>query len=217
MQKAIIGKKLGMSQIFTPDGTIIPVSVILAGPCTVVQVKTAEKDGYSAVKVGFEEVAPDKVNKPNAGQFKKSNLAVQKVLREMKLDNSADYSVGDKIGCSIFSVGDHVDVTGNTRGRGFSGTIQRWGTHRGPMAHGSGYHRGVGSLSANSSPSRVFKNKKMPGQYGNEKVTIQNLEVVRVDEARNVLLISGGIPGAKGSIVFVKSSCKSASGSRWIK
>lgn len=217
MEKAIIGKKLGMSQIFAPDGTIIPVSVVQAGPCTVIQVKTNEKDGYVAVKVGFQETAQDTINKPNAGQFKKANVNSCKFVKELRLDNSTSYSVGDKINCNTFSVGDHVDVVGLTRGRGFTGTIQRWGTHRGPMAHGSGYHRGVGSLSANSSPSRVFKNKHMPGQYGHEKVTIQNLEIVRVDEGRNVLLISGGIPGAKNSLVTVKSTCKTSMDSKWFK
>jgi large subunit ribosomal protein L3 len=217
MEKAIIGKKLGMSQIFAPDGTIIPVSVVQAGPCTVIQVKTNEKDGYAAVKVGFQETAQDTINKPAAGQFKKANVNCCRFVKELRLDGSASYSVGDKIACNMFSVGDHVDVVGLTRGRGFSGTIQRWGTHRGPMGHGSGYHRGVGSLSANSSPSRVFKNKHMPGQYGHEKVTIQNLEIVRVDEARNVLLISGGIPGPKNSLVTVKSTCKTSTGSKWLK
>lgn len=217
MDKAIIGKKLGMSQIFAQDGTVIPVSVVLAGPCTVIQVKTVENDGYSAIKVGFQEVATNKINKPDAGQFKKAKVQPCKFVKELKLINSSKYVAGDKIACSMFAVGDHVDVTGLTRGRGFTGTIQRWGTHRGPMAHGSGYHRGVGALSANSSPSRVFKNKRMPGQYGHEKVTIQNLEIVRVDEGRNVLLISGGIPGPKGCLITVKSTSKIASGSKWFK
>lgn len=208
MNKAIIGKKLGMSQIFAPDGKVIPVTVVLAGPCPVVQKKTVEKDGYAALQVAFEDTKESRVNKPVAGQFKKANVAVKRFLRELRLDNTDSYEIGQEIKCDVFAEGDHVDVVGTTKGRGFSGTIQRWNTARGPMAHGSGYHRGVGSLSSNSDPSRVFKNKKMPGQYGSERVTIQNLEIARVDADRNLLLIKGGIPGAKGSLVVVKQSIK---------
>ncbi len=208
MNKAIIGKKLGMSQIFAPDGKVIPVTVVLAGPCPVVQKKTVEKDGYAALQVAFEDTKESRVNAPVAGQFKKANVSVKRFLRELRLDNTESYEIGQEIKCDVFAAGDHVDVVGTSKGRGFSGTIQRWNTARGPMAHGSGYHRGVGSLSSNSDPSRVFKNKKMPGQYGAERVTIQNLEIARVDADRNLLLIKGGIPGAKGSLVVVKQSIK---------
>lgn len=206
MNKAIVGKKLGMSQIFAQDGTVVPVTVVEAGPCPVVHIKTVEKDGYSAAQVAFAPAK--KLNKPDAGQFKKADLKPMRYLKELKLD-CANMEVGKTIlTCDIFAEGDKVDVSGTTRGRGFTGTIQRWNTHRGPMAHGSGYHRGVGSLSAHSDPSRVFKNKKMPGQYGGEKVTIQNLKIAKIDKDRNLLLIKGAIPGPKGSLVIVKETVK---------
>lgn len=208
MEKAIIGRKLGMSQIFTAEGKVIPVTVILAGPCPVLQRKTVEVDGYSAVKIGFGAVKNNNVNKPNAGEFKKAGVAPTKIMREFKADPAEEIALGSEIKCSVFNKGDKVDVVGTSRGRGFTGTVQRWNSHIGPKAHGSGYHRGVGSLSANSDPSRVFKNKHMPGQYGSERVTIQNLEVVKIDEARNLLLVRGGIPGAKGNFVIVKQSVK---------
>ena len=217
MNKAILGKKLGMSQIFTADGTMIPVTVVEAGPCCVVQVKTAEKDGYAAVKVGFGSVKEKNVNKPTAGQYKQAGVAPRKYMREFRFADCSSYAVGGEIKCDVFAAGDHVDVVGTSKGRGYTGTIQRWNTHCGPKAHGSGYHRGVGSLSANSSPSRVFKNKKMPGQYGHERVTVQNLEVVKVDAARNIILIAGGIPGPKDSLVIVKESLKKSRGSKWFK
>ncbi len=218
MNKAILGKKIGMSQIFTQSGNVIPVTVVEAGPCPVMQVKTIAKDGYEAVKVGFQAVRENSINKPMAGQFKASKTTPTRYQREFRFDNCADYKAGESvITCEIFTAGDHVDVTGTTKGRGFSGTIQRWNTHCGPMAHGSGYHRGVGSLGANSTPSRVFKNKKMPGQYGSERVTIQNLEIVRVDAERNVLLIAGGIPGAKNSLVTIKGTLKKATSKSWLK
>lgn len=208
MDKAIIGRKLGMSQIFAADGKVIPVTVVEAGPCPVVQIKTKERDGYEAVQVAFGDIKAKNANKPISGHFKKANVPVKRYLKELKLKNASEYTVGQLILCSQFSVGDHVDIVGTTKGRGFTGTIQRWNTHRGPMAHGSGYHRGVGSMGANSDPSRVFKNKKMPGQYGNEQVTIQNLTIARIDETRNLLLIKGGIPGPKGGMVVVKQSVK---------
>ncbi len=208
MEKAIIGRKLGMSQIFTPEGKVIPVTVILAGPCPVLQRKTVEVDGYSAVKVGFGAVKASKVTKPNAGEFKKAGAQPTKIMREFKADPTEEIALGSVIKCSVFNKGDKVDVVGTSRGRGFTGTVQRWNSHIGPKGHGSGYHRGVGSLGANSDPSRVFKNKHMPGQYGSERVTIQNLEVVKIDEARNLLLVRGGIPGAKGNFVIVKQSVK---------
>ena len=208
MNKAIIGKKLGMSQIFTADGIVIPVTVVEAGPCPVIQKKTQEKDGYNALQVAFGDVKEKNVNKPVMGQFKKANVAPKKVLKELPIENVEAYEIGQEINCSIFAEGDHVDVVGTSKGKGFAGAVKRWNHHIGPKAHGSGYHRGVGSMSANSSPSRVFKNKKMAGHLGNERVTVQNLTVARVDAARNLLLIKGAIPGAKGGIVVVKQSVK---------
>ena len=208
MNKAISGKKLGMSQIFTEDGTVIPVTVVEAGPCPVVQKKTQEKDGYSAAQVAFGEIKAKNVTKPVKGHFEKAGVAPKRHLRELRLDNAESLEVGSNITCDVFAAGDKVDVVGISKGKGFTGAIKRWNQHCGPMAHGSGYHRGVGSLSANSTPSRVFKNKKMSGHWGNEKVTVQNLTVVRVDKERNLLLIKGAIPGNKGGIVTVKNSYK---------
>ena len=208
MNKAIIGKKLGMSQIFTADGIVIPVTVVEAGPCPVVQKKTQEKDGYNALQVAFGDIKVKNVSKPVLGQFKKANVEPKRVLKELPIENVADYEIGQEINASIFAEGDHVDVVGTSKGKGFAGAVKRWNHHIGPKAHGSGYHRGVGSMSANSSPSRVFKNKKMAGHLGNERVTVQNLTVARVDAARNLLLIKGAIPGAKGGIVVVKQSVK---------
>lgn len=208
MNKAIIGKKLGMSQIFTEDGTVIPVTVVEAGPCPVVQKKTQEKDGYSALQIAFGDIKVKNVTKPVKGHFKKAGVAPKRHLREIKVDNADAIEVGSSITCDVFAAGDKVDVVGISKGKGFTGAIKRWNQHCGPMAHGSGYHRGVGSLSANSTPSRVFKNKKMSGHWGNERVTVQNLTVVRVDKERNLLLIKGAIPGNKGGIVTVKNSYK---------
>lgn len=209
MNKAIIGKKLGMTQIFSADGKVIPVTVVEAGPCPVVQIKTTEKDGYAAVKVGFGEVEEKDLNKPDNGQFKKAGVEPQKVLKEFKFDDCGKYAVGQSLTVETFAAGDHVDVVGLTKGHGFTGVIKRWNQHRLKMTHGVGpVHREVGSMGANSSPSRVFKNKRMPGQYGNERVTVQNLEIVKVDAARNVLLIKGAIPGPKGGIVTVTDSVK---------
>ena len=208
MKKPILGKKLGMSQIFAADGAVIPVTVVEAGPCPIIQIKTKDKDGYSAIQIGFGEKKERRVNNPLKGHFKKSGVTPRRYLREFRIEEGDKFEVSQEIKCDIFAVGDKVDVTGISKGRGFTGTIQRWNTHRGPMAHGSGYHRGVGSLSACSSPSRVFKNKKMPGQYGNEQVTIQNLEIVKVDTARNLLFIKGGIPGARNGLVSVKQTVK---------
>ena len=209
MNKAIIGKKLGMTQIFSPDGKVIPVTVVEAGPCPVVQIKTKERDGYEAVKVGFGKVEEKNLNKPQAGQFKKAGVEPQKVLKEFKFDDISAYAVGSVITVDTFAEGDKVDVVGYTKGHGFSGVIKRWNQHRLMSTHGVGpVHREVGSMGANSSPSRVFKNKRMPGQYGNERVTIQNLEIVKVDTARNVLLIKGAIPGPKGGIVTVTNTVK---------
>lgn len=209
MKKAILGKKLGMTQVFSQDGKVFPVTVILAGPCTVIQKKTVENDGYDALKVSFEPIREKLVNKPDMGQFMKAQAAPARYMKELKLENCADYEVGSVITCEMFEQGDHIDATAFSKGHGFSGVMQRWNQHTGPMAHGSGYHRGVGSMGANSSPSRVFKNKHMPGHWGNEKTTVQNLEIVRVDAERGVLLIKGAVPGPKGAMVFVRQSVKS--------
>ena len=208
MNKAIIGKKLGMSQIFTADGIVIPVTVVEAGPCPVVQKKTQEKDGYDALQVAFGDAKEKNVTKPLMGQFKKAGIAPKKVLKEIKVDDVESYELGQVIDCSVFAEGDLVDVIGTSKGHGFTGAVKRWNHHIGPKAHGSGYHRGVGSMSANSSPSRVFKNKKMAGHWGNERVTVQNLTVARVDAARNLLLIKGAVPGAKGGIVVIRTAVK---------
>ena len=209
MKKAIIGKKLGMTQIFTADGLVVPVTVVEAGPCTVVQKKTAEKEGYNSVVVAFEEQKESRLNKAQIGTYKKANVPTHRILRELKLDNAKEFEIGKAITCDIFEENDKVDVTGLTRGRGFTGVIQRWNNHRLRMTHGvSLVHRSVGSMGANSTPSRVFKNKHMPGQYGHEQVTIQNLEVVKVDTARNILLIKGCLPGPRGTILTIKESVK---------
>ena len=209
MKKAILGKKLGMTQVFDLDGKVTPVTVILAGPCTVVQKKTVDKDGYDAVVVGFGETKEKSKNKPELGLFKKAQVEVKKYLKEFKLDNFAELQVGSEIKCNVFAEGDLVDVTGTTKGHGFSGTIKRWNAHRLKMTHGTGpVHREVGSLSANSTPSRVFKNHHMPGQYGNEQVTKQNLKVVKVDEERNLILVKGSVPGNKDGLVSICSAKK---------
>lgn len=208
MTKGILGKKIGMTQIFAQDGTVVPVTVVQAGPCSVVQVKTQEKDGYAAVKVGFGTVKEQNVNKADKGQFVKANVPAARYMREFKFENAADYKAGDVINCDIFAEGDKVDVTAKTKGHGFSGVIQRWNQHTGPMSHGSGAHRVVGSMGASSSPSHVFKNKHMPGQWGNEQVTVQNLQIVRVDTERGVLLIKGAVPGAQGALLTIKQSVK---------
>lgn len=208
MTKAIIGKKLGMTQVFAENGTFVPVTVIEAGPCVVTQIKTEERDGYRAVQFGFEDVPERKLNKPELGHQKAAGTT-KKVLKEFRFDDCSGYEVGKVVGCDVFANGDIVDVSGLTRGRGFTGVIYRWNHHRLKETHGVGpVHREVGSMSANSTPSRVFKGKKMSGQYGHEKVTIQNLEIVKVDANRNVLLVKGGVPGPKGGLVVIKSAIK---------
>ena len=198
-----------MTQVFTPEGLVIPVTVVEAGPCPVVQIKNNEKDGYNAVVVAFEKQKAQRVNKPRTGAFKKAGVETYKMVKELKLDNSDQYSLGQEIKADIFAEGDKVDVSGTTRGRGFTGVIQRWNQHRLKMTHGTGpVHREVGSMGANSTPSRVFKNKHMPGHYGVERVTIQNLDIVKVDSERNILLVKGCIPGPKGSIVTIKEAKK---------
>ena len=212
MKKAIIGKKLGMTQIFLPDGRLVPVTVIQAGPCTVVQKKTNEKDGYEAVQFGFEEIPENRVgklvNKPENGHFAKAGVKPMRVLREFRLDDSAAYEVGQTIKADVFTTEDKVDISGISKGHGYTGAIYRWHQHTGPMAHGSKYHRGVGSMSANSDPSRVFKGKHMAGHYGVEKVTIQNLSIVQVDAERSLLLVRGSVPGPNKGLLLIRNSCK---------
>ncbi|MCQ2427103.1 MAG: 50S ribosomal protein L3 [Clostridia bacterium] len=209
MKKGLIGKKIGMTQIFDEVGNAIPVTVIQAGPCTVVQRKTNEKDGYEAVQLGFEDVKEKHLTKAEIGHFAKNGLAIKKHLKEFRLDDCSGLNVGDSVSVETFAIGEKVDVTGTTKGRGFTGVIKRWNHHRLKMTHGVGpVHREVGSMGANSSPSRVFKNKKMAGQYGHEQVTILNLNVVKIDAENNLIAIRGAIPGAKGGIVFIRDSIK---------
>lgn len=211
MNKAILGKKLGMTQVFSDDGTVIPVTVLEAGPCFVSQVKTDEKDGYNAVQFAFYDAKEKNISKPVLGHLKKAGIVAKKYFKEFRLSDISTYTSGKEVKCDIFKTGDIVDVSGLTRGRGFTGVIQRWNTHRLKMTHGTGpVHRSVGSMGANSSPSRVMKNKKMAGQYGHENVTIQNLEVVRVDTEKNIMLIRGSVPGPKGGLVAVRQAVKSA-------
>ena len=208
MKKGIIGKKLGMTQIFDENGNVIPVTVIEAGPCFVVQKKTVETDGYNAVQLGFEDLAERKVTKPASGHFKKAGVSAKRHLKEFRLDDCSAYNAGDVVTVDTFAAGDKVDITGTTKGRGYTGAIYRWNQHTGPMAHGSKYHRGVGSLSANSDPSRVFKNKHMAGHYGVERVTIQNLSIVKVDKERNLLLVHGAVPGPAKGLLLIRDSVK---------
>ena len=207
MKKAILGKKIGMTQIFDEKGKVIPVTAIEVGPCTVVQIKTVDNDGYQAVKLGFGEVKESKLTKPKKGEFKKASLTPKKHLREFRLDEIS-YNVGDEIKADIFAAGDSVDITGTSKGKGFQGVIKRHGQSRGPMGHGSMYHRRPGSMGSTSTPGRVFKGKKLPGHMGRVTITIQNLDVVRVDMDKNVILLKGSVPGAKGSILKIKSAVK---------
>ena len=209
MKKGIIGKKLGMTQIFMEDGSVIPVTVIEAGPCPVTQKKTTETDGYEAVQLAFEDIRERLVNKPAAGHFKKAGVSPKRHLKEFRLENTAEMNVGDVVAADTFASGDKVDITGITKGHGYSGTVKRWNTHILRMTHGTGpIHRQAGSMGANSTPSRIYKNKKMPGQYGNEQVTVLNLEVVKVDTEKNLIAVKGAVPGAKGGIVFIRDSVK---------
>ena len=223
MNKAIIGRKAGMTQIFTAEGKVIPVTVIEAGPCPVVQIKTVEKDGYSALKLGFDAIEAKskknlkdkdanrkyRLNKPDYGQFKKAGVTPCKVLKEFRLANVAEYAVGNEVKATVFTAGDRVDVHGVSKGHGYSGVIKRWNQHRLKETHGVGpVHREPGSMGANSSPSRVFKNKHLAGQYGCDNVTVQNLEIVRVDAERNCILVKGSVPGPDGSIVTINDTVK---------
>lgn len=209
MKKAIIGKKLGMTQVFTQNGQVIPVTVVEAGPVTVIRKKTVEKDGYDAVVVAFDQVRENLLNKAKLGEFKKVEVAPHRTIRELKLDNSNDYQIGQVIKCDMFNENDKVDVSGTTRGRGYTGTIQRWNAARLKMTHGvATCHREVGSMGSNTTPGRVLKGKLMPGQYGHEGATMLNLEVVKVDTDRNILLIKGCVPGPRNSLVFVKNAVR---------
>ena len=208
MKKALIGRKIGMTQIFDEKGSVIPVTAIEVGPCTIVQIKTEEQDGYQAVQLGFGEVKESKLTKPQLGKFSKSKLTPKKYLREFRLDSIEGLNVGDELKADVFEVGDKVDIQGTSKGKGFQGVIKRHGQHRGPMGHGSMYHRRPGSMGSTSTPGRVYPGKKLPGHMGTETVTIQNLEVVRVDVDKNVILVKGSVPGAKKSILKIKSSVK---------
>ena len=209
MVKGILATKIGMTQIFNEDGILVPVTVLEAGPCAVTQVKTVDNDGYAAVQVGFGEIRKKLVNKPEQGHFAKAGVDIKRYVREFRFDNAADYTVGQEIKADIFSVGDHIDATAISKGKGFQGAIKRHGQHRGPMTHGSKYHRHAGSNGACSDPSRVFPGKKMPGQMGHERVTVQNLEIVRIDAEKNLILVRGAVPGPKKSLVTIKESVKS--------
>ncbi len=208
MKKALIGKKVGMTQIFDEEGKVIPVTAIEVGPCTVTQIKTVEQDGYSAVQLGFGEIKEKKLTRPAKGHFTKSNITPKKYLREFKLDQASELKVGDELKADVFEIGDKVDIQGTSKGKGFQGVIKRHGQSRGPMGHGSMYHRRPGSMGPTSTPGRVFPGKKLPGHMGCLTVTIQNLEVVKVDLDKNVILVKGSVPGAKGSILKIKSSVK---------
>ena len=206
--KGIIGKKIGMTQIFDEKGNVIPVTVIEAAGNIVAQVKTTETDGYNAIQLGYGEVKANRINKPEAGHFAKAKIENRKHLREFRTDDVANYKVGDEVKVDIFAAGEKVDVQGTSKGKGFQGVIKRHGQHRGPMGHGSMYHRRPGSMGSTSTPGRVFKGKKLPGHMGRVTVTIQNLDVVRVDMDKNVILVKGSVPGAKGAILKVKSAVK---------
>ena len=210
MKKGIIGKKLGMTQIFNDQGQVIPVTVIEAGPCVITQIRSDNKDGYSAVQLGFGDVAERRMTKPEAGHLKKSDLPLKKHLTEFRLEDISAMNVGDILKADVFAEGEFVDVIGTSKGKGYAGVIKRWGNHRGKMSHGGGpVHRSVGSMGANSDPSRVMKGKKMAGHLGSERVTIANLQVVKVDAEKNLLVIKGAVPGPKGGIVYVKNTTKS--------
>ena len=208
MKKAILGKKIGMTQIFSEDGKLIPVTVITAGPCIVAQKKIKEIDGYDAIQVGFGDVKLKNVNEPNKGHYKKAGLEPKKVLKEFRLEQTANYEIGQEIKADIFVVGDKVDVSGVSKGKGYQGAIKRHGQKTGPVSHGSKFHRAVGSLSSATSPGKVKKGKKMAGHMGAVNTTVQNLEIVRADADKNLILIKGSIPGPKGALIMIKNSVK---------
>ena len=208
MKKAILATKVGMTQIFNEDGVLTPVTVLQAGPCVVTQVKTAENDGYSAVQVGFVDKREKLVNKPLKGHFEKAGVSYKRYVRELKLEDAESYTLAQEIKADIFEAGDKVDATAISKGKGFQGAIKRHGQHRGPMKHGSKFHRHQGSNGACSDPSKVFKGKGMPGQMGHKRVTVQNLEIVRVDAENNLLLVKGAVPGPRKSLVTIKETVK---------
>lgn len=208
MKKAILATKVGMTQIFNEDGVLTPVTVLQAGPCVVTQVKTEENDGYSAVQVGFVDIREKLVNKPKKGHFDKAGVSYKRFVRELKLENASEYAVAQEIKADIFAAGDKIDASAISKGKGFQGAIKRLGQHRGPMAHGSKFHRHQGSNGACSDPSKVFKGKGMPGQMGHKRVTVQNLEIVRVDAENNLLLVKGAVPGPRKSLVTIKETVK---------
>lgn len=209
MKKGILGRKLGMTQVFNENGTVVPVTVVQAGPLTVIQRKTTEVDGYNSVKFGFEDILESRSNKPTMGQFQKASVSPKRIMREFRLDDTSKYEVGNVIKVEdMFEEGDMIDVSGVSKGKGFQGTTKRFKTSRGRMSHGSGYHRGTGALGACASPGRIFKGKKMPGHMGSEKVTVQNLAIVRVDKERGLLLVKGAVPGPRGGLVTIKSTVK---------
>ena len=209
MNKALIGNKIGMTQIFDEKGRDIPVTAIEVGPCTVTQVKTADQDGYTAVQLGFQDVKESKLTKPELGKFTKAKLQPKKYLREFRLDSVEGIKVGDELKADVFQAGDKVDIQGTSKGKGFQGVIKRHGQSRGPMGHGSMYHRRPGSMGSTSTPGRVYKGKNLPGHMGYETVTVQNLEIVKVDMDKNVILIKGSVPGNKGAILKIRNSVKS--------
>ena len=209
MKKGIIGKKIGMTQIFDANGNVIPVTVIEAGPCTVTMKKTVATDGYDAVQLGFVDVEEKKLNKPEAGHFRKAGISCKKHLKEFRLDDVSGFNTGDTVTADIFEAGEKVDVTGITKGHGYSGVVKRWNAHILRMTHGTGpVHRQPGSMGANSSPSRIFKNKHMAGQYGNEQVTVLNLSIAKIDAEKNIIAVKGAVPGARGGIVFIRNAVK---------
>lgn len=209
MKKAILATKVGMTQVFNENGELIPVTVLLAGPCVVTQVKTAENDGYEAVQVGFQDMREKLANKPEKGQFAKADVEVKRYLREFRFENASEYKVKDEIKADIFAVGDKVDATAITKGKGYQGAIKRFGQHRGPMKHGSKFHRHQGSNCSATTPGRIWKGKGMPGHMGSVQRTIQNLEIVRVDAENNLLLVKGSVPGPKKSLITIKETVKS--------
>ena len=208
MKKAILATKVGMTQIFNEDGQLIPVTVLQAGPCVVTQVKTEENDGYEAVQVGFGDIRESLVNKPEKGHFDKAGVSGKRYVKEFRFENAEEYTLAQEIKADIFAAGDKIDATAISKGKGFQGAIKRHGQSRGPMTHGSKFHRHAGSNGAASDPSKVFKGKKMPGQMGNKKITVQNLEVVRVDAENNLLLVKGSVPGPKKCLVTIKETVK---------
>ena len=208
MKKAILATKVGMTQIFNENGALVPVTVLQAGPCVVTQVKTAENDGYKAVQVGFVDKREKLVNKPQKGHFDKAGVSYKRYVREFKFENAEEYSVKDAIKADIFAAGDKIDATAISKGKGFQGAIKRYGQHRGPMAHGSKFHRHQGSNGSATTPGRVFKGKGMPGHMGSKKITVQNLEVVKVDTDNNLILVKGAVPGPKKSLVTIKETVK---------